>query len=105
MKKHSAYASMNIKGNITTPEEKADLIRWGREKWLNLTAGITDNKKLACGTKGKKQKELGLPSICRPSIKISNKTPSPLSSSYTKQQIKKAINIKKKGEIIKWKSL
>jgi len=102
--KHSAYRSMKIKGNVTTPEEKADLIRWGKEKWLNLTAGITDNKKIACGTKGKKQKELGLPSVCRPSVKVNSKTPS-LSSSYTKQQIKKAINIKKKGEIIKWKSL
>ena len=54
----SAYDSMRLQGNVTTPEAKADLIRWGRERWLNLTAKITDNKKLPCGTKGKKQKEL-----------------------------------------------
>ena len=104
MEKHSAYRSMRLKGNKTTPQEKADLIRWENEKWQNLTAKITDNKKLPCGTKGKKQMELGLPSICRPTIKVNNKTPI-LASSYTKTQIKKAINIKKDGSIIKWKSL
>lgn len=100
----SAYASMRLKGNVTSPEAKADLVRWGREKWLNLTAKITDHQKLPCGTKGKKQKELGLPSVCRPSVKINEKTSS-LSSSYTDQQIKKAIEIKKKGKTIKWKEL
>ena len=101
MSKHSAYSSMKLKNNKTTPQETRDLIRWGNEKWINLTALITDGKKLACGNKGKKQKELNLPSVCRPSIKISKATPS-LASSYSKEQIKKAIKIKKKGEVIKW---
>lgn len=104
IEKHSAYKSMKIKGNKTTPQEKQDLIRWGNERWINLTAKITDNKTLACGTKGKRQKELNLPSVCRPSIKVNQKTPT-LASSYTKTQIKKAIEIKKKGDTISWSKL
>jgi hypothetical protein len=104
MEKHSAYKSMKTKNNKTTPEARADLIRWTNEKWLNLTAKITDNKKLPCGTKGKKQKEMGLPSVCRPSIKISDKTPK-LSSNYTNQQIINAINIKSQGKTVKWADL
>jgi hypothetical protein len=100
----SAYASMRRVGNITTPEEKADLIRWGAERWLNLTARITDHLKLPCGTKGERQKELRLPSVCRPSVKINERTPS-LSSTFTDNQIKKAIEIKSKGKTIKWKEL
>lgn len=105
MEKHSAYRSMKLKNNKTTPEEKKNLIIWGREKWINLTAKITDNKILPCGTKGKKQKELKLPSICRPSVKINSKTPSPLASSYSTSQIKKAIKIKSDGKTIKWNKL
>jgi hypothetical protein len=102
--KHSAYKSMKTKGNKTTLQEKADLIRWGNEKWVNLTAKLTDNKTLACGTKGTKQKQLNLPSVCRPSVKVNNKTPT-LDTSYTKTQIKKAIEIKKKGQTINWSNL
>ena len=102
--KHSAYRSMRLKGNKTTPQEKADLIRWKNEKWINLTAKITDNKTLPCGTKGKKQLEQNLPSVCRPSVKINNKTPT-LASSYSKKEITKAVKIKKDGKIINWKSL
>lgn len=105
MEKHSAYKSMKLKGNKTTPQEKKDLIDWGRAKWINLTAKLTDNKNLPCGTKGIKQKELNLPSVCRPSIKINSKTPSPLASSYSKIQIKKAIKIKSKGDTINWSKL
>ena len=36
--KHSAYKSMRLKGNKTTPEGKKDLIRWKNESWKNLTA-------------------------------------------------------------------
>jgi hypothetical protein len=104
VEKHSAYKSMKTKGNKTTPQEKKDLIRWGDEKWINLTAKITDNKTLACGIKGKKQQQLNLPSVCRPSIKVSQQTPT-LASSYTKTQIKKAIEIKKKGQTINWSNL
>jgi hypothetical protein len=106
--KNSAYKSMMM-GKLglskSTPEKKKDLLRWKKEKWINLTALITDNKKLPCGQKGKKQKQRNLPSVCRPSIKISEKTPKPLTSQLSKQQIKKAIKIKQKGERINWKNL
>ena len=109
--KPSAYRSMMMgKLGLTksTPQKKKDLLRWGSatkgEKWINLTALITDNKKLPCGQKGKKQGNL--PSVCRASIKISDKkTPKPLASQLSKQQIKKAIQIKQKGERINWKNL
>jgi hypothetical protein len=104
VEKHSAYKSMKSSNKSTTPQEKADLIRWGKEKWINLTAKLTDNKTLACGTKGTKQKQLNLPSVCRPSVKVNNKTPT-LNTSYTKTQIKKAIEIKKKGQTINWSNL
>lgn len=104
MEKHSAYKSMKIKGNKTTPQEKQNLINWTREKWINLTAKITDNKILPCGTKGKKQIEQNLPSVCRPTIKVNSKTPL-LASNYDKAEIMKAIDIKKKGKVIKWKKL
>jgi hypothetical protein len=105
--KHSAYKSMRLgqlKLNKTTPEKKKDLIRWKNEKWENLTAKITDGDKFyPCGQKGKKQGNL--PSVCRASVKISNKTPKPLSSQLSKQQIKKAIEIKKKDKRINWSEL
>lgn len=104
MEKHSAYKSMKLKNNKTTPQEKTNLINWGKEKWINLTAKITDNKTLPCGTKGKKQIDLNLPSVCRPSIKVNEKTPI-LASNYSKQQIQKAIEIKKQGKTINWKNL
>jgi hypothetical protein len=102
--KPSAYKSMMLgQLGLTNPEKKKDLLRWKKEKWINLTALITDNKKLPCGQKGKKQGNL--PSVCRASVKISDKTPKPLSSQLSKQQIKKAIEIKKKGKTIKWNEL
>ena len=108
--KPSAYKSMMMKKfglnkEQSTPQETRDLVRWKNEKWQNLTAKLTDNKFYACGSKGKKQKELGLPSICRPSKKVNEKTPMPLAVSYSTAQIKKAIDIKKQGKTIKWKDL
>ena len=106
--KPSAYRSMKL-GSLgltkTTPQKKADLIRWRDEKWVNLTARLTDKKNLPCGTKGKIQKKQGLPSVCRPSVKISEKTPKPLAKKVSNQQIKKAIEIKKKGKNILWSKL
>lgn len=104
--KPSAYKSMML-GKLgltkTTPEKKADLIRWKNEKWQNLTARLTDNKYLPCGQKGKKQKNM--PSVCRPSVKINNDTPKPLAKNVSDKQIKKAISIKKKGKQIQWSKL
>jgi hypothetical protein len=109
--KPSAYRSMMMgKLGLTksSPQKKKDLLRWGSptkgEKWINLTAKITDKKIQPCGMKGKKQKQLGLPSVCRPSVKVSNITPK-LAQDFTTKQIKKAIQIKKKGKTINWKKL
>jgi len=107
--KPSAYRSMKL-GQLgltkpTTKENKGALINWTREKWQNLTARVTDGKFYDCGTKGKKQIEQDLPSVCRPSIKVNDKTPKPLSDKVTNKIIKKAIRINKKGESINWKDL
>lgn len=104
--KHSAYRSMKLasegKSKPTTKENKGALQRWTDEQWLNLNALIDINKELACGTKYKGQKE---PTVCRPKYKINEKTPKPLAGKLTDKQIKKAIEIKKKGGRIIWAEL
>jgi hypothetical protein len=85
-------------------ETESALRRWKAEEWLNLTAKITDGEKLPCGKKGKRQKELNLPTVCRPSKRKSDKTPT-LSSNFTDAQVKKAIELKKRGQRIDWKTL
>ena len=104
--KPSAYRSM-LMGKLgmteKTPKKTNDLLRWNQlEQWLNLNALIDINKELPCGTKYKGQKE---PTVCRPKNKISDQTPKPLAYDLTKQQIKKAINIKKQGKRIDWSKL
>ena len=105
--KHSAYRSMKLaaegKSKPTTKQNKGALKRWTEEEWINLTAKLTDEKELPCGTKGKKQKDL--PSVCRPKYKVNEKTPKPLAGNVKPKQIKKAIAIKKKGDYIKWNEL
>jgi hypothetical protein len=107
--KPSAYKSMMLgKLGLTksTPESEADLLRWKSEKWANLTPRILgDTKFYSCGQKSKEQKEKGLPSVCRPSVKVNDKTPTPLSKNLTIAQIKKAVNIKQQGKRINWNSL
>ena len=106
--KHSAYRSMKLAQlrltKPTTKSNKGALLDWTRAKWINLTALLTDKKKLPCGTKGKKQKEQNLPSVCRPSVRVNKKTPK-LASNFTDKQIKKAIELKKKGQRIFWDKL
>ena len=105
--KNSAYRSMRLgKENKTksTPEKKKQLKTWGNEKWLNLNALLV-GQELECGKKYKGQKT---PTVCRPKIDKTtktHKTPQPLAYNLTKAQIKKAIEIKKKGQMIKWKDL
>jgi hypothetical protein len=106
--KPSAYRSM-LMGKLgmteKSPKKTKDLVRWNKlEKWVNLSALLTDKKELACGTKGKLQKQKGIPSVCRPKKKISEKTPK-LAGQFTKKQIEKAIEIKKKGNRIDWSKL
>lgn len=110
--KPSAYRSM-LMGKLgmtkSTPDKKKSLLQWGSptkgEKWINLTAKLTDKKELPCGTQGRKQKEKNLPSVCRPKYRVNEKTPKPLAGNVSPQKIKKAIAIKKKGEYIKWNEL
>jgi len=109
--KPSAYKSMHIarlrgySGNNKNKNEN-ELEKWILARWENLTAKLTDgNKFYKCGEKGKNQKLLGLPSVCRPSVKVDSKTPTPLSSNLTNKQIEKAIKIKQSGKRIKWKEL
>ena len=107
--KPSAYKSMML-GKLgltkTTPEKEKDLKRWKNEKWENLTPRLLgDNTFYPCGKQSKEQKEKGLPSVCRPSVKINDKTPSPLSKNLTIAQIKKAVDVKKRGGRINWSSL
>lgn len=103
----SAYRSMQLAKLGKTKERNNELTRWINENWINLTATyITDkDQEYKCGNKGKKQKEAKLPSVCRPSKKVNNKTPKPLASQLTPQQVKKAIQIKKKGQRIPWQAL
>lgn len=106
--KPSAYRSM-LMGKLgltkATKKETQDLIRWNKgEKWQNLTPkAVGDDNFYECGRKGKTQGNL--PSVCRPSVKINEKTPKPLAKELTKEQIKKAIEIKKKGGRIDWMKL
>lgn len=102
----SAYRSMKLAkmglSKSTTKENKGALQKWTNEKWLNLNALLDKNIELPCGTKYKGQIE---PTVCRPKKKIDKKTPIPLAYDLTKNQIKKAIEIKKEGKRVNWKEL
>jgi len=99
--KHSAYKSMKMGTGKPKKGNKA-LINWGKESWKNLSPSILgDNKFYECGTQSIEQKKIKLPSVCRPTKKVTNKTPK-LAQSYSKEQIKKAVEIKKKGKRINW---
>lgn len=113
-KKHSAYKSMylveeyeRLGGRINKNLKKSGTATWNKESWVNLSPiamGIeSDIKKLPkCGVRHPKQKKN--PTICRPTIKV-NKNTTSLAQSFTKSQIKKALEIKKKGNRINWKEL
>lgn len=107
--KHSAYKSMRLasegKTKPVTKANKGALKRWTDEKWVNLTALLTDKKELACGTKGKRQIQKEIPTVCRPSKKVSDKTPTPLAFDLSKKEINKAIQIKKRNKRINWSKL
>jgi hypothetical protein len=114
-KSNSAYKSMymveqyeKFGGRINQKlKTKSKLENWKDESWVNLTAfalGLeTDIKKLPkCGIKHSEQKKN--PTICRPTKKV-NKDTTSLAQSFTKSQIKKALEIKKKGKRIDWSEL
>ena len=111
--KHSAYRSMalvkeykKMGGRIDESKaKKKGTTKWLKEKWKNLT-GVAEGKMSIkeapkCGNKYKGQKA---PSICRPTKKVDDKTPK-LAQSYSKSQLVKALEIKKKNKTINWSKL
>ena len=114
-KKNSAYKSMflveeykRLGGRINPKlKTKSKLKTWLKESWVNLSPialGLETsiNKLPKCGIKHPEQKKN--PSICRPTKRI-NKDTTSLAQSFTKSQIKKAFQIKKKGKRIDWSEL
>lgn len=103
--KHSAYRSMHLAREGKTKKRDGNLKRWIDEDWRNLTSyaeGLTsleDSPK--CGSPHPDQKGK---SVCRPMKKISDETPN-IASSYSKEEIKKAVDLKNKGHTIKWNEL
>lgn len=80
----SARASQAIakcrksKGNVRKTESGSSLKRWGKEKWVDTRTGK------ACGAGGKNE-------YCRPSKRVSSKTPKTRSEmSYSELNRKKA---------------
>jgi hypothetical protein len=84
-------------------ETESRLLAWTLADWTNLTALLTDDRKLPCGKKGKKQQEMNLPTVCRPTRKNAD-TPL-LAKDFNEAQIRKAIEIKKQGKRIDWGKL
>jgi hypothetical protein len=58
-----------------------------------------------CGTPHPRQARLNLPSVCRPTRRISDQTPAVLARSLTRAQVRKAVALKKLGRVIRWDSL
>ena len=103
--KPSAYRSMVLAKGRKTKKQDGNLTRWIDEKWQNLTPKtLGDSKFYECGTKSPGQIAKNLPSVCRPTVKVSKSTPT-LAQNYNVKQIKQAISIKKQGKQIQWAGL
>jgi hypothetical protein len=99
--KTSAYKSMalvkkykDLGGTYSKPnkyEIKTGVKRWLREKWIQVTPFINDNKKIPCGSSKRREH------ACRPSIRISKKTP------ITIQELINMHGIKKMKELSRMK--
>ena len=103
--KHSAYRSMQLAKEGKTKNKDGNLKRWIQEDWRNLTPyaeGLTTlDETPECGKPHPQQKGK---SVCRPMKKVNEQTPN-LASTYSKEQIKKAVELKNKGLTIKWSEL
>ena len=101
-KKPSAYRSMALVkkyqalgGRLRDTRTKGTQT-WLKEKWKNLTPysqGLSGKTDFVCGKKHPQQTK---PSVCRPLKDVKK---------YTKTQIQKAVQIKKKGGVIDWTKL
>lgn len=105
--KPSAYRSMSLaKQGKTDPKNKGGLKRWIEERWVNLTpyafnvVSLKDSP--ACGDSSKNP--AGQKSVCRPMRRMTKNTPS-LASSFTKEQVKRAVRLKNAGKRINWNTL
>ena len=109
-KKTSAYKSLalvkkykSMGGRVDEKRSKGGLKTWIQEDWRNLTPYATGKVKSIkatpkCGQKAEGQK---LPSVCRP---LKSKTIS-TAQEFTREQVRKAVDIKKKGGRIIWSKL
>jgi len=105
--KPSAYKSMIIrKLNPDAPVgNRGGLTRWINEKWRNLTPLLLgDSKFYACGAQSKEQRAAGLPSICRPTVRVDGKT-TMLANEFTMTQLQRALELKMQGKRIVWRDL
>lgn len=104
--KHSAYRSMQLAKENKTKKKDGNLRKWINEDWRNLTPYAENIVKSLkdtpeCGKPHPKQKGK---TICRPLKRLDEKTPK-LASSYSKKQLKEAINLKNQGKRITWSKL
>jgi hypothetical protein len=102
--KPSAYRSVTL---AKQGKNKTDggLKTWFGEKWRNLTPlTLGDNQFYNCGTQSDEQRKMGLPSVCRPTVKKAKSTPT-LAQNYSISQIKKAVKIKQQGKVIQWREI
>ena len=97
---------MQIAKEGKTKKKDGNLKRWINEDWRNLTPYVEGlvksiNETPECGKPHPKQKGK---SICRPNKKVSQSTPT-LATNYSKEELKKAVEIKNRGETINWNEL
>lgn len=75
-------------------EKEADLNRWFKEKWVDISRKDKSGKHPPCG---RGDADEGAYPKCRPSKKVSKETPT-VSKSLSKRDKKKAVNIKRRKE-------
>lgn len=101
----SAYASFWIvnqyesRGGKYLKNSKKDcssLTRWAREKWVNICEKTASGKFKSCGRKNLDSKTKSDYPVCRPSVKISKKTPKTVHE-LSKTEIKKSCETKRKN--------
>lgn len=76
--RHSAYKSMFIVktykelGGKYSGKNTKSTARWRQEKWIQVIPYLTSGKKVECG------RYKDMPKVCRPLIRINDKTPTTL---------------------------
>jgi hypothetical protein len=75
----NGYAVRVCRGDVSTSKKKSKTIkknlnRWFKEKWVDVSRKDKDGKHPPCGRNKAKKSSKGYPK-CRPSVKVSGKTP------------------------------